>query len=76
LRGDKRGSAFAHKHLFFGPNGVDPNELAKIFAYPSGKLMVDSVAELFIKWGYLDRNQMLNKIIDEEVDRRKRKASA
>lgn len=61
---------------FYGLDGVDPNEVAKMFAYPSGALMIDHVTELFIKWGYLDRNQMLNKIIDEEVDRRKRKASA
>ena len=61
---------------FYGPNGVDPNELAKIFAYLSGEAMIDHLAELFRKWGYVDRNQMLKNAIDEEVDRRKRKASA
>jgi hypothetical protein len=38
--------------------------------------MIEHLALLFTKWGDVDRNQMLNKIIDEEVDRRKRKASA
>lgn len=61
---------------FYGPKGVDPNELAKIFAYSSGEAMIDRLAQLFAKWGYVDRNQMLNNVIDEEVARRKRKASA
>jgi hypothetical protein len=57
---------------FYGPNGVDPDDLAKIFAYTSSEAMIERVAQLFAKWGYVDRNQMLNKIIDEELDRRKR----
>jgi hypothetical protein len=61
---------------FCGSNGVDPDEMAKLFGYTSGKAMIEHLALLFTKWGDVDRNQMLNKIIDEEVDRRKRKASA
>jgi hypothetical protein len=61
---------------FYGPKGVDPDAIAQYFAYPSGQAMVDHVANLFKKWGYLDRDQMLNKVIDEEVDRRWRKATA
>jgi hypothetical protein len=38
--------------------------------------MIDRLMQLFEKWGYVDRNQMLNNIVDEEVERRKRKASA
>jgi len=60
----------------YGADCVDPAELAKIFAYHSGDAMIDCLAELFTKWGYVDRNQMLNKIVDEEVDRRKRKTAA
>jgi hypothetical protein len=56
-----------------GPDGVDPNELAKLFGYHSGEDMLDRLARLFEKWGYVDRNQMLNKVLDEELDRRKRK---
>jgi hypothetical protein len=37
--------------------------------------MIERLALFFSKWGCLDRNQMLNKIIDEEVARRRRKAS-
>lgn len=61
---------------FYGPNGVDPNELAKYFGYQSGEAMLDHLVQLFAKWGYVDRNQMLNKIIDEELDRRRRKAAS
>lgn len=32
-----------------GSDGVDPNELCKIFAYPTGQLMVEHLAELFEK---------------------------
>jgi hypothetical protein len=60
----------------YGPDTVDPNELCQAFAYPTGKLMVEHLAELFEKWGYIDRNQLLNKVIDEELDRRKRRAYA
>jgi hypothetical protein len=60
---------------FYGPNGVDPDELAPKFAFLSGKDMVDRVAQLFEKYGYLNRDQMLDKIIDEEVDRRLRKGA-
>jgi hypothetical protein len=59
-----------------GSDGVDPNELCKIFGYSRGQAMVEHLAQLFEKWGYLDRNQMLNKVVDEELDRRKRRAYA
>ena len=61
---------------FYGPDGVDPDEFAKLFGYHSGDRMIERLGQFFIKWGYLDRDEMLNKIIDEELDRRKRKASA
>lgn len=61
---------------FYGSNGVDPNEMAKLFGYTSGKEMIERLALLFTKWGYLERNELLNKAIDEELDRRIRKASA
>jgi hypothetical protein len=61
---------------FYGSNGVDPDEMAKLFGYTSGKAMIERLTLLFTKWGYLERDQMLNKVIDEELDRRMRKASA
>jgi len=61
---------------FYGANGVDPDEFAKLFGYQSGDALIDSLSRLFVKWGYLDRDQMLNKVVDEEVDRRRRKVSA
>ena len=61
---------------FYGSNGVDPNEMAKLFGYTSGKEMIERLALLFTKWGYLERNELLNKAVDEELDRRIRKASA
>ena len=61
---------------FYGPDGVDADEMAKLFGYTSGQAMIERLALLFSKWGDVDRNQMLNKIVDEELDRRMRRASA
>ncbi len=61
---------------FYESNGIDPNEMAKLFGYASGKEMTEHLILLFTKWGYLERSQLLNKVIDEELDRRMRKASA
>jgi hypothetical protein len=42
----------------------------------NGEAMIDRFMQLFEKWGYVDRNLMLNNIVDEEMERHKRKASA
>jgi hypothetical protein len=44
-------------HEFYGPAGVNPNDLARIFAYSSGEAMIERLTQLFAKWGYVDRNQ-------------------
>lgn len=42
----------------YGQNGVDPNEVAKIFGYHSGEAMIDRLGQLFAKWedlGHLEK---------------------